>query len=215
MTKNPAKIPARILSRRQFVTQAFIASLFSGSALSQTADFLADGNLPDEVIGEAMPEEPVRMVKRNISGFRTRSWEPFFRNLENGAILVDTRSRVLHYWSEDGQTYHLYPTSVPSSPELTRLGRTRIVNKKEGPDWRPTEAMLKRDPDWPRYMPPGPDNPMGSHALYLSWRYYRIHGTHDPEKIGRKSSNGCIGLYNHHIAELFELTAVGTQVLLI
>ena len=89
------------------------------------------------------------------------------------------------------------------------------MHKKEGPDWRPTQAMLERNPEWPAYVPPGPDNPMGSHALYLSWRFYRIHGTHDPEKIGRRSSSGCIGLYNEHIAELFELTKIGTQVLLI
>ena len=45
--------------------------------------------------------------------------------------------------------------------------------------------------------------------------YYRIHGTHDTRKIGRRSSNGCIGLYNEHIADLFERAKVGTQVLLI
>jgi L,D-transpeptidase ErfK/SrfK len=56
---------------------------------------------------------------------------------------------------------------------------------------------------------------LGSHALYLSWTYYRIHGTQDTRKIGRKSSSGCIGLYNEHIAELFSKTQVGTQVLLI
>ena len=56
---------------------------------------------------------------------------------------------------------------------------------------------------------------MGTHALHLSWQYYRIHGTHDTRKIGRKSSDGCIGLYNEKIAELYELTEVGTQVRLI
>ena len=61
----------------------------------------------------------------------------------------------------------------------------------------------------------GPDNPLGTHALWLSWQYYRIHGTHDTRKIGRKSSNGCIGLYNEHIQQLYDLTNVGTQVLLI
>ena len=43
----------------------------------------------------------------------------------------------------------------------------------------------------------------------------RIHGTNDTRKIGRRSSNGCIGLYNEQIAELFELATVGTQVKLI
>ena len=44
---------------------------------------------------------------------------------------------------------------------------------------------------------------------------YRIHGTHDTRKIGRRSSNGCVGLYNEHIQELFDMAKVGTQVLLI
>ena len=51
----------------------------------------------------------------------------------------------------------------------------------------------------PAYVPPGPNNPLGTHALYLSWTYYRIHGTHDTRKIGRRSSSGCVGLYNQHI----------------
>ena len=75
--------------------------------------------------------------------------------------------------------------------------------------------MLVRNPDLPNYIGPGPENPLGTHALYLSWQYYRIHGTNDTRKIGRQSSNGCIGLYNDDIAELFELVNVGTQVLLI
>ena len=154
-------------------------------------------------------------VRRNISSFRTLDWQPYFSNLKNGAILVDIDSRALHYWSEDGNTYKLYPSSVPLTEDLTRRGRTRVIRKVEGPDWRPTPSMLKRNPDWPPYVPPGPDNPLGTHALYLSWTYYRIHGTHDTRKIGRRSSNGCIGLYNEHIAQLFAMTKVGTQVLLI
>ena len=154
-------------------------------------------------------------VRRNISSFRSLDWRPYFSSLRGGAILVDVTSRALHYWSEDRSTYKLYPTSVPLTEDLTRRGRTRVVQKVVGPSWRPTPAMLKRNPEWPRYVPPGPENPLGTHALYLSWTYYRIHGTHDTRKIGRRSSNGCIGLYNEHISDLFALAKVGTQVLLI
>ncbi len=156
-----------------------------------------------------------KSVRHNISSFRALQWRPYFSNLKNGAILVDTTSRALHFWSEDESIYRLYPTSVPLSEDLTRRGRTKIVRKVVGPSWAPTPAMKKRNPEWPDFIPPGPDNPLGTHALYLSWRYYRIHGTQDTRKIGRRSSNGCIGLYNEHIAQLFELTRVGTQVLLI
>ncbi len=161
-----------------------------------------------------MEQEITETVRRNISSFRSLDWAPYFSNLNNGAILVDISSRALHFWQENGQ-YKLYPSSVPLSEELTRRGRTKVVRKVEGPSWRPTPSMLKRNPDWPDFVGPGPDNPLGTHALYLSWTYYRIHGTHDTRKIGRRSSNGCIGLYNEHIAELFGMTKVGTQVLLI
>lgn len=166
--------------------------------------------------GEAQIEEEISSeTRRNISSFRSLEWQPYFANLSGGAILVDTTSRALHYWSADETIYKLYPTSVPMTDELTRRGRTKIVQKVDGPSWRPTPSMLKRNPEWPAYIAPGPENPLGTHALYLSWTYYRIHGTHDTRKIGRRSSNGCIGLYNRHIQELFALATVGTQVLLI
>ena len=153
--------------------------------------------------------------RRNISSFRALDWQPYFDSLSNGAILVDINSRALHYWSEDESVYKLYPTSVPMTEDLTRLGRTEVIRKVEGPEWRPTPSMKERNPEWPDFVGPGPDNPLGSHALYLSWQYYRIHGTHDTRKIGRRSSNGCIGLFNQHIAELYGMARTGTQVLLI
>lgn len=154
-------------------------------------------------------------VRHNISSFRSLDWQPYFSNLNNGAILVDTTSRALHFWSEDRSIYKLYPTSVPLTEDLTRRGRTSIVLKDPEPDWRPTPSMKIRNPEWPDYVGPGPDNPLGTRAMHLSWTYYRIHGTHDTRKIGRRSSNGCIGLYNEHIEELYQLSKVGTQVLLI
>lgn len=186
--------------------------------LAGTAALLGSPTLATNVDGAGTYEEErdlSTVVRHNISSFRALDWQPYFSNLKNGAILVDVDSRALHFWSEDGETYKLYPSSVPLTDELTRRGRTRVVRKVEGPDWRPTPSMKVRNPEWPDYIPPGPDNPLGTHALYLSWTYYRIHGTHDTRKIGRRSSNGCIGLYNEHIAELFGLTQVGTQVLLI
>jgi hypothetical protein len=172
--------------------------------------------IAQDSIGEIEIEDDVKQgVRRNISAFRTLDWEPYFSNLDNGAILVDIDSRAVHFWSEDESTYKLYPSSVPMTDDLTRRGRTRVVFKDDNPDWTPTPSMRERDPELPAYVPPGPDNPLGTRALHLSWTYYRIHGTHDTRKIGRRSSSGCVGLYNEHIEELFGLAQVGTQVLLI
>ena len=154
-------------------------------------------------------------TQRNTSSFRVHDWRDHFDSLENGVILSDTVSKMLQYWSEDETIRKVYPTSVPLSGDLTKLGYTRVTRKVEGPSWRPTPAMKERNPDWPDFVGPGADNPLGTHALHLSWQYYRIHGTNDTRKIGRKSSNGCIGLYNEQIEELFALAKVGTQVKLI
>lgn len=155
-------------------------------------------------------------VRHNASSFRMLDWQDYFEHTRKGAILADLTSRALHFWSEDQTIYRLYPTSVPLSEDLTRRGRTEVTDKVVNPTWRPTPSMKERNPDWPDVVPGGaPDNPLGTRALYLGWPAYRIHGTHDTRKIGRRSSNGCVGLYNEHIQELFELAQVGTQVLLI
>ncbi len=158
------------------------------------------------------PIEDTYGVRRNASAFLAQRWEDHFDTLGTGAILCDVTSRAVHYWGPDGFTYRLYPSSVPKSEELTRRGYTEVVRKKVGPTWTPTANMRERDPTLPAFMDAGPGNPLGTHAMYLTWPAYLIHGTHDTRKIGRLSSSGCIGLYNQHISELFEMTAIGTQV---
>ena len=189
------------LSRRNFIAAS--AATVGTAAMAQTEN------------STEIEREIDQTVKRNISSFRALDWQPYFTNLAGGAILVDIQSRALHFWNEDQSIYKLFPTSVPLTEDLTRKGRTTIIRKVVGPSWSPTPSMLERNPEWPAFIGPGPENPLGTHALYLSWQYYRIHGTHDTRKIGRRSSNGCIGLYNEHISELFAMTRNGTQVLLI
>lgn len=192
-------------SRRTFLASAAAFGLAAPAVLR--AQDLPNSTEADRALS--------RTIRHNISSFRSLDWRPYFESTRNGAILVDITSRALHYWSEDQAVYRLYPTSVPLSDDLTRLGRTEVVQKVKDPTWRPTPDMRKRNPEWPAVIGPGPDNPLGPYALYLSWQYYRIHGTHDTRKIGRRSSSGCIGLYNEDITELFSLAKDGTQVLLI
>ena len=201
------------LNRRLFLgTTAAALGAAALPAYGQTAGELNMERTSTEMDPKVSEQNSVR---HNISSFTAKRWQDYFANTHNGVILVDTTSRALHFWSEDQTIYKLYPTSVPMSPDLTRKGRTRVVRKVKNPSWRPTPAMMLRDPSWPDYIPPGPENPLGTRALYLSWQYYRIHGTQDTRKIGRRSSNGCIGLYNEDIEQLFNLAKVGTQVLLI
>jgi len=195
----------RDLDRRLFLLGG------TAAAGTLTAPALAQQTLPSTV---EMRQEVSASSRRNTHSFRALDWRPYFNSLRRGAVLVDIDSRVLHMWEESGG-YHVYPSSVPASEGMTRRGRTTVTRLVLGPSWSPTPNMRRRNPEWPAYVPPGPQNPLGTHALYLGWKYYRIHGTHDPRKIGRRSSSGCIGLYNNHIEEVFGMSRVGTQVLLI
>jgi hypothetical protein len=68
-------------------------------------------------------------------------------------------------------------------------------------------------------MPGGPENPLGARALYLYQdgvdTLYRIHGTREPQTIGRAVSSGCVRMLNSDVAELFERAPVGAKVVVI
>lgn len=170
--------------------------------------------LAQDFTGEIEAESNPR-VRHNTMSFRTVDWRDHFDNLRHGAIVCDSTSRTVQFWSEDESIHLLFPSSVPMTEEFTRRGRTEIVLKRRNPTWIPTPSMRERDPSLPEVVGPGPNNPLGTRALNLSWQYYRIHGIDDERKIGRRASNGCFGLFNHHVEELFDLVRVGTQVVVI
>ena len=64
-------------------------------------------------------------------------------------------------------------------------------------------------------VPPGPDNPLGSHALRLSARSVLIHGTNRPFAVGRRASHGCIRMYPEDIPKLFQAVPNGSKVTII
>ena len=100
-------------------------------------------------------------------------------------------------------------------------GAGRVSRKAEWPRWTPTANMIRQEPQvygpFRNGLPGGhPMNPMGARALYLSQNgrptYFRIHGTPQPQTIGRSFSSGCIRLANEHVAHLYENVPVGTVV---
>ena len=72
--------------------------------------------------------------------------------------------------------------------------------------------MRSEDPTLPVSVPPGPENPMGTHALYLGFPTIAIHGTNKPYGIGRRVSSGCIRMFPEDITQMFSMAPVGTKV---
>ncbi|HED00095.1 MAG TPA: L,D-transpeptidase [Proteobacteria bacterium] len=108
-----------------------------------------------------------------------------------------------------------FPIGIGAQGTDTPTGSFRVVGKVGNPTWYVPDSIIKNYPYLPRQVPPGKDNPLGSHALRLSREDILIHGTNKPWGIGRKLSHGCIRLYPEDIPELFRLVPIGANVIIL
>jgi lipoprotein-anchoring transpeptidase ErfK/SrfK len=128
-----------------------------------------------------------------------------------GTIVISTSERRLYLVTGNGQAIR-YGIGV-GRIGFTWAGVTAVSAKREWPDWTPPPQMLKRRPDLPRYMPGGPENPLGARAMYLGSSLYRIHGSNEPETIGQAVSSGCFRLTNDDVVDLYNRVRVGAKVI--
>ncbi len=109
-----------------------------------------------------------------------------------------------------------HPVGIGRVGWKTPIGITKVVRRVVGPRWHPPASIRAEHrelgEELPAVVPAGPDNPLGSHALYLAWPSYLIHGTDKPYGVGMRSSHGCIRLYPEDIVGVFESTPRGTPV---
>lgn len=131
-------------------------------------------------------------------------------------IVINIAEMRLFVFSQDGsKTVASFPIGIGDQGRDTPLGTFSVIEKISNPPWYVPESIRKEDPSLPAVVPPGPDNPMGSHALRLSNKTVLIHGTNRPWGIGTRSSHGCIRLYQEDIARLFGMVGRGTGVTIV
>lgn len=133
-------------------------------------------------------------------------------NAPRKGIVINLPEMRLYHYAADSQTPASYPIGIGRAGLTTPLGTTTIARMVADPVWYPTERMRKEDPTLPAAVPPGPENPMGTHAMYLGWASYAIHGTDKPYSIGRRLSSGCIRMYPEDILTVFDNVHAGTPV---
>lgn len=166
--------------------------------INPTLDVWLPGN-KDEIVLPlefVLPNAPHKGIVLNIPEMRLYYYRP---NRDTGAMEVIT-----------------YPVGIGREGVGTPHQLTRVASKARDPVWIPPDSIRAEHAAMGDILParvgPGPDNPMGTHALRLALPMYAIHGTNKPWGVGMRVSHGCIRLYNEHIAELFEIVPVGTPV---
>jgi lipoprotein-anchoring transpeptidase ErfK/SrfK len=129
-----------------------------------------------------------------------------------GTIVVDTVERRLYLIQANGSALR-YGIGV-GRVGFQWKGTHKITAKKENPAWTPPAEMIARQKDVPRHMKGGdPDNPLGTHAMYLGSTLYRIHGSPDADSVGEAESSGCFRMRNTDVADLYKRVSVGTTVI--
>jgi lipoprotein-anchoring transpeptidase ErfK/SrfK len=140
----------------------------------------------------------------------------FHRKEAPGSIVVDSDNHYLYYALNDGKAIR-YGITV-GEDAMAWSGIAKIGSMAEWPPWHPTKSEIERL-GVPTFVPPGPDNPMGSRALYLysggKDTLFRIHGTNQPEYIGESISSGCIRMTNEDVIDLYNRVKMGTIVVVL
>ena len=137
-----------------------------------------------------------------------------------GTIVVDPYAKFLYFVQESGFAMR-YGVGV-GRDGFGWTGTADIRRKAQWPTWTPPSAMIARQPELKQYrqgMVAGIENPLGARALYLFQNgkdtLFRIHGTNEPESIGKNVSSGCIRLLNQDVIDLFDRVPVGSKVVVL
>jgi L,D-transpeptidase ErfK/SrfK len=138
---------------------------------------------------------------------------PKFRH----GIVINIPELRLYYFTPDGEYVYTYPVGLGRKDWRTPLTSATVVNKEADPIWKVPKSIRdyvfnKTGELLPDEVYPGPKNPLGKYALYLSTPGYLIHGTNAPTSVGTFISSGCMRLMREPIETLYEKVQIGTPV---
>ena len=170
---------------------------------------------------EFKPRDKEYLAK--VSYVKTPVAEPFRRAIVEyhrkeapGSIMVDSDNHYLYYVLDGGKAIR-YGITV-GEEAMAWSGIAKVGAMTEWPAWHPTSGEIERL-GVPKFVAPGPDNPMGSRAMYLYANgkdtLFRIHGTNQPEYIGSSISSGCIRMTNAAVIDLYNRVKLGTVVVVL
>ena len=135
--------------------------------------------------------------------------------VQGGIVINLAEMRLYSLHPHTGGLIETFPVGIGDEGWNTPTGTFRVIGKIVNPAWHVPASIRAQKPGLPAIVPPGPDNPLGTHALRLSIGTVLIHGTDRPFGIGRRVSHGCIHLYPEDIVTLFRKVKPGTRVTIV
>ena len=192
---------------RHIATMAAIAALLGPVSLAQAQ---SDNEREDILRGGSTKKGMYNVLGLDGTDF-SRTIVRYASKYAPGTIVINTAERRLYLVQEGGNALR-YGIGVGKAGFQWK-GTHKVTAKKEFPGWTPPPEMRARHKGLPAHMKGGdPDNPLGTHAMYLGSTLYRIHGSSDPDSVGEAESSGCFRLRNVDVADLYKRVPVGTTV---
>jgi lipoprotein-anchoring transpeptidase ErfK/SrfK len=129
-------------------------------------------------------------------------------------IEIVKSEKVLRALAKDGKIIAVYPASIGSEEKPAPAGshEVRAVAPNPTYTYNPDYAFKGVKAKEKFVIKPGPNNPVGSTWIDLSVETFGIHGTPEPEKVGKAYSNGCVRLTNWDVEALAKMVKKGTPV---
>ncbi len=194
----------------------------SGSAPTPTTSSPAQGAGPVFRAGQL-----VRVPNAGVEGLRSedaddREWLLTLASLGVAAdqpraarIVVDKSDGWLKAYDEAGKLLALFTVTTGSSHDPLPLGEWGVNGVARNPPFTYDPELFWDVPDHEdkQQLPPGPNGPVGVVWIDLTREHYGIHGTPEPETIGRTQSHGCVRLTNWDAARLAGMVSGSTRVI--
>jgi lipoprotein-anchoring transpeptidase ErfK/SrfK len=129
-------------------------------------------------------------------------------------IVANKKLEEVFAYDEDGKLIATYPATIGSTDTPSPSGTVKVVSVTLDPTYtyNPKINFKQGNNDKVLTIPPGPNGPVGSVWIALSKPTYGIHGTPEPDKIGKTSSHGCVRLTNWDAQELAKMVSPGVWV---
>ncbi|MEG3180583.1 L,D-transpeptidase family protein [Sphingomonas sp. LT1P40] len=186
-----------------------------------TPEVLIELNTPDTRLTPGVPVQfpGVAPASRDYPASMKPEWRKTLTDLnvsavqpKAGRIVVDKSDKVLRVFGKDGKLVAQFSASMGSTNDPLPIGSWKINGVAPNPDFHYNPKLFwdvsDKKPD--ALLPPGPNNPVGVVWIDLSKEHYGIHGTPEPQNIGRTQSHGCIRLTNWDAARLALMVEPGT-----
>jgi lipoprotein-anchoring transpeptidase ErfK/SrfK len=195
--------PRELLAEKFHMSEALLAALNPHANFDQAGTAITVANV------NPMPEDP-KMAARTGEG----SGSSAERGATAGKVVVDKPHHAVLVYSPDNRLIAFYPASIGSAEKPAPSGTFAVRAVAYDPTYTydPAYGFKEQKTDRKVTVKPGPNNPVGVVWIALSAKGYGIHGTPEPDKVGKTQSHGCIRLTNWDALGLAKMVKRGTPV---